>query len=172
MNKTTHESQWAHELKEELGLRKPRVESKEGIEEIKKALLSKECSHFRDFIQAWKSENSTVISTPKIVLSSVLGNSSAAETALNIIHITGPTTEDLHYHTSAVVGIILSGRGWFEKGMSKHRSECERVLAKTGDVIVIPKDAYHLFNCDEGDEIVVASVEISDKPLDYQRHFH
>jgi quercetin dioxygenase-like cupin family protein len=132
------------------------------------ALGTDHCSLFKGAALQWNSANSKVLSMPALRLSDTQG--SLVETGASIVCIAGPSNEPLHYHSSHLVGVVTRGSGWLcVPGLDK--AVPARLPVSSGDVVVIPKGALHLFDCDPDTEMDYVALEVSDGPIDYQKHW-
>jgi quercetin dioxygenase-like cupin family protein len=82
----------------------------------------------------------------------------------SLVEIRGQSEEDMHYHTSHIVGIVVHGSGYLRVPEGK-------LPAKKGDMVIIPRKAMHYFDCDPDGELTYVSLEVSDTEIDYQKHF-
>lgn len=142
---------------------------------IKQALAMPYASIIRDNYVEWesKSNNSTMISTPKFSLTEVVnqffGDDVNVECNVNAIYVDGPIDpeEKPHYHDSWVVGIIQKGDGKFIYEKLPKTEFITESVGK-GDIIVIPKGAKHVF---EADDLLYAAFEFGKEgDVHYQRH--
>jgi cupin len=125
---------------------------------------------------------------------------STIQAGASIVNISGPALDvESHYHISHLLGLVTHGQGWLnvpsKKGwlMSKtgerwmqvqlHPDECAESpnIGKTknedfalpvtqGDVIVLPRNAYHVFRCATGNKMAYIALEFSDHKTDFQAH--
>ena len=132
------------------------------------------CRVFSGAAQEWKTPSSDVLSSPVLSVSEVFA--SAARVAVSLVsvrHAAGVGTEPLHYHSSHVIGVGVRGMGWLrvvKNDFQQHHSTFERLSVEAGDVVLIPRGALHLFECEPAGEFAYIALEISDQPIDYQQH--
>ena len=131
----------------------------------------KRCVVFKEAGRAQKTGNSVLVSSPVVDILQVLNNASWIEATVSSVAIKGTSNEPLHYHTSHLIGLVVSGEGYLL--ISKENVEndgIDRVPVTVGDVIVIPRGAYHIFECDPTGELDYIALEFSDEAIDYQKH--
>jgi quercetin dioxygenase-like cupin family protein len=118
----------------------------------------------------WSSSNSVVRSLPALRVEDSLGGD-LQEVGASLVAISGPSDEPLHYHSSHLIGVVTSGRGWFCVPGEGGVANPVRQEVVAGDVVVIPRSVLHLFDCDPGGQLDYVSLEFSDKAIDYQKHW-
>lgn len=75
--------------------------------------------------------------------------------------------EPLHYHTSNIIGVVIEGCGKFRY---EHCANEINSLVKAGDVVLIPKDAFHVFECSSNESMKYIGLEFANSEIDYQMH--
>lgn len=135
------------------------------MENIAELLKLKKCTILNNWPRSTEAGNSIVTSAPPLKLDGVFPDMSKIELTTSLVQIKGPSEEPLHFHSSHLVGLIVRGMGYMKT------DEWDSVYIKQGDVIIIPREVNHYFTCDEGKEMDYISYEISDTPIDYQKHF-
>jgi quercetin dioxygenase-like cupin family protein len=131
----------------------------------------KRCVVFKGAGRAQKTGNSILVSSHVVDILQVLNNASRIEATVSSVAIKGTSNEPLHYHTSHLIGLVVSGQGYLL--ISKEDVEndgVDRVPVTVGDVVVIPRGAYHIFECDPNGELDYIALEFSDEAIDYQKH--
>src|ERR1017187_6196909 len=118
----------------------------------------------------------------------------------SIVRISGPAVDvGSHYHISHLVGLVVAGRGWLnvprgkgrlldKKGrrwvevpldprqwrnapnLGKQLNEEIGLRVNEGDIVVLPRGAYHVFRCAPGRKMEYIAFEFSDQQTDYQAH--
>lgn len=132
-------------------------------------LRLKHCTIIRETSNVWSSANSVVRSSPIADLSQLFGFSSQINCAVSLVSIQGISGEPLHYHTSHLIGLVVSGCGWILTDKNPEMKHQEQV--SLGDVIVIPKGVYHMFECGPEEAMDYIAMEVSDGIIDYQKHW-
>ena len=128
-----------------------------------------ECTFFESKIHSWISENSEVLSLPYINFVKFKNSFGFKNMSCSIVSIEGPSDEDLHYHTSWIIALAVKGRGIFEYKNPTNETQSRSV--EKGDILVLPKGIYHLFQTD-GQAFEYIAFEFSDKEIDYQKHLY
>lgn len=115
--------------------------------------------------------NSLVMSIPAINDVERFFPGRSCNIASSLVEIRGPTDEPLHFHSSHLIGLVVSGEGfcrYIQPGESvEHR---EQVLP--GDIVLLAQEAMHIFECEPGKTMTYVALEFSDREIDYQKHFH
>lgn len=133
------------------------------------ALRRPTCSVFRAAGQKWETPNSSVASVPGLGFPALKAACDPRNFTVSIVRVSGPTPEPLHYHISHIVGLVVSGRGEL-RYESEDGSE-STFEANEGDLVVIPKGAYHVFETKCGSPMEYIAFEFSEAELDYQAHW-
>jgi len=128
------------------------------------------CTVLRASSHGWSSANSTVYSTPIIDVMHVF-SLGRIEIGASIVRIEGECGEPLHFHISHLVGLVVRGCGWLCIPDEAETARVARVRVDTGDAVVIPRGALHLFECEPDGFLDYIALEISDRPIDYQKHW-
>lgn len=136
---------------------------------IEELFSRKECEVLKSSQHEWNSGNSTVSSTPPVDLAGIFG-SSHIEVGASVVRIVGESGEPLHFHSSHLVGLVVRGSGWLCRPNEQDGGISRRATAR-GDVVIIPRGALHLFECDRDGELEYIALEFSDGPIDYQKHW-
>ena len=132
-------------------------------------LRLKDCTVIKEASLTWSSANSIVRSSPITDLSQLFSLSCQINCAVSLVSIHGASGEPLHYHTSHLIGLVVRGSGWL---LTTKNSELEhQKQVGLGDVIVIPKGVYHIFECDPAGAMDYIALEVSDGIIDYQKHW-
>ena len=92
------------------------------------------------------------------------------EVGSSLVCIAGPSNEVLHFHSSHLIGVVTRGSGWLCVSIESSPF-VDKVAVSAGDVVVIPRGVFHLFDCDVTQELDYVALEVSDHPLDYQKHW-
>ena len=111
-----------------------------------------------------------VYSTPVIDASRLFPKSERRECAASLVCIKGRSGEDLHYHTSHIVGFITRGEGSLRLPAKSGNGETE-LPVRAGDVVIIPRGALHMFECAVAQEMDYLALEVSEVAIDYQKHW-
>lgn len=118
---------------------------------------------------AWGTGNSVVVSVPTLSVVPLFPMAPELNVTASLVSIQGDSPEPLHFHTSHLMGLVVRGSGdfrWEVEGEERTAEVC------TGDVVIIPRGALHFFNCLPGGSLDYVALEVSDGPIDYQKHFH
>ena len=129
-----------------------------------------ECTVLRASSHDWTSANSRVFSTPVVDVMQVF-SAQRVEIGASIVCIAGECGEPLHFHLSHLVGLVVRGGGWLCIPAPGDRTSVARVAVSVGDAVVIPRGALHLFECDPTGFLDYIALEVSDRPIDYQKHW-
>jgi quercetin dioxygenase-like cupin family protein len=113
---------------------------------------------------AYTAGNSLVYCGPDIFISHLFDHGEI-RVAMTTVVIYGNVKEELHHHTSHVFSYVIEGIGWLQV-------ENGGLMARAGDLVVIPRGVRHLFNCNDGDRMLIFAVEISDQPIDHQKNYY
>lgn len=132
---------------------------------IAELLKLKKCTILKKWPRSTDAGNSVVTSAPPLKLDGVFSDLSKVEITTSLVQIKGPSDEPLHFHSSHLVGLVVRGHGYMRT------DDWESAYVKQGDVVVIPRGVNHYFTCESGTEMDYISYEISDTPIDYQKHF-
>lgn len=91
--------------------------------------------------------------------------------SVNFISVCGPrsASEELHYHTSAIVGIVTDGSGFVDYQDNNMPTSAEIVC---GDVVIIPHKALHTFHTKEGGHLDYAVLEFGPDADGQKHHYH
>lgn len=129
------------------------------------------CAVIQGGSQVWSTPSSDVLSTPVLRVSEVFAIQSVSIAASLVSVRYSPTAveEQLHYHSSHVVGIGARGAGWL-RIPGTAQGQFDRLPVSAGDVVVIPKGGLHIFECDPRSEFDYVALELSDTSIDYQQH--
>ncbi len=136
-------------------------------DEINMTVFLKEmkCTILKNFATSWSTGNSVVSSAPVVNLKGIFADLDKANVTASLVHIEGVDDEDVHYHTSHVIGYTVSGEGKF---LTSRESDAPIFNVVAGDVVIIPRGAMHYFVSDSQMDWI--ALEISDMPIDYQKH--
>jgi mannose-6-phosphate isomerase-like protein (cupin superfamily) len=126
------------------------------------------CTLVRGFSESWTTDNSRVTSLPVLNLLNVFKDADVQLATASVVEINGPLPEDegVHYHLSHVVGMVFEGVG----SIISH-VEGESVEVHEGDLVIIPRGVMHFFTSTPGHVMRWVAMEVSDRPIDYQKHF-
>ena len=136
---------------------------------ILEAIRTGECALFKKATLEQDTHSSKVYSLPSLPVLQLFNCDRPINTSTNFMVISGGLDEALHYHTSHVFGFVVRGEGVFclrKKGVKRET----RLPVSSGDLVVIPRGALHLFECEKG-QLEVVTLEVSDRDLDYQSHY-
>ncbi len=135
---------------------------------ITAALQANYCTLICEYSQSWNTENSIVTSLPIIDLMQVFNDSLLKLATASVVEINGPLPErePVHYHLSHVIGMVFEGRGKLIAHL-----DGEAVSVNPGDLVIIPRGAMHFFETEEGGIMKWIAMELSDRPIDYQKHY-
>ena len=133
--------------------------------DIKEFLGEMRCTAIKNFATSWSTGNSVVSSAPIVNLTGVFPDLGKTNITASLVHIEGVDDEDVHYHTSHVIGYVVSGEGKF---MVSREKDSPIFGISAGDVVVIPRGAMHYFISETKMDWI--GLEISDLPIDYQKH--
>ena len=116
------------------------------------------------------------------------------------MRIEGPAYDvDSHYHISHLVGLVVEGKGWLNvprggasvlarkgarwvhlagprgklngvPGVGVKAHEEMGFALTAGDVVVLPRGAFHVFRCFTNGRMEYIALEFSDYQTDYQAH--
>lgn len=126
--------------------------------------------HFRQAAtKAWSSENSEVISLPAFDFTQLFAGRPNQNIACSLVSISGHSSEPLHFHTSNVVGIMTKGSGTLKHKAANSAKEVHTEVS-LGDVMFIPVRILHSFETPIGGLLEYIAFEISEAPIDYQKH--
>ena len=133
------------------------------------AINANHCCHFwtNDRLK-WSSANSDVVSLPSFDFKRIFGKLPQRNLACSLVSISGPTDEDLHFHTSDVIGLVTKGRGRLRH---IEAGKCQATDVVVGDICVIPSRVLHLFDTEPGGLIEYIALEASSHEIDYQKHW-
>jgi mannose-6-phosphate isomerase-like protein (cupin superfamily) len=123
------------------------------------------CVAIKSFATSWSTGNSVVNSAPIVNLAGMFPDLSKVNVTASIVHIEGVDDEEVHYHTSHVIGYVVSGEGQF---MVSRDPAFPILDIVAGDVVIIPRGAMHYFVSSTKMDWI--ALEISDLPIDYQKH--
>jgi len=129
------------------------------------------CVFLQRAVNTWSSANSRVTSLPAFDLLRAFSRLSHYNVASSLVSIAGPSTEPLHFHTSHVFGVATKGRGVLRHKIIGQPEEL-RTIVEEGDVALIPSTVLHLFETEDNGIFEYIAVEVSEKPIDYQKHWH
>jgi quercetin dioxygenase-like cupin family protein len=136
-----------------------------GIEsEVAEAFQECRCAVIRPRQAAYTAGNSLVYCGPDIVVSDLFAERHL-RVATTVVIIYGHADEELHRHTSHVLSCLIEGNGCLY-------GETWEFEARPGDLVVIPRGVRHVFNCAEGQRMLIFAVEISDGPIDHQKNYY
>lgn len=125
------------------------------------------CVAIKNFATSWSTGNSIVNSAPIVNLAGMFPDLSKVNVTASMVHIEGVNDEDVHYHTSHVVGYVIHGEGQLMVSRDPSFPVLDIVA---GDVVIIPRGAMHYFVSNTKMDWI--ALEISDLPIDYQKHLH
>jgi quercetin dioxygenase-like cupin family protein len=131
------------------------------------------CTLIHGKSRKWESSNSTVFSCPALDLNGVFARESRLEAGASLVSIDGEADEDLHFHTSHLLGTVVRGEGFLcvpTDLANAQAGRISRIPVQPGDVVVIPRGALHIFQCEVGKRLEYIALEVSDSPIDYQKH--
>ena len=136
--------------------------------EIREALGLRACSILHGRGNDWNTMNSVVFSIPAMTQSDLATICSPKNVTCSLVRVMGPTAEPLHFHTSYIVGLIVSGEGiLLNRGIGNFdRSD----VVSIGDIVVIPRGAPHVFTTRPEGRMEYIALEFSDREIDYQAH--
>lgn len=137
------------------------------IKNIKELLDKKECVFWKNSSELWVTENSTVESSPVIKLEEIYEAIQEIRVAISLVDVKPKKGEPLHYHDSHVIGVITEGNAVFRY---KKNNEEKQIAVEQGDVVLIPENAYHVFECDDTQKMKYMALEFASKEIDYQKH--
>jgi quercetin dioxygenase-like cupin family protein len=132
-------------------------------------LSLRHCTVLKGRGQAWTTPNSLVASVPALSLGALSTACPPSNLTTSIVKVAGPTHEPMHFHTSFIVGLVVTGSGILRFQNAARREAAERV--ECGDVIIIPRGALHVFITADAETMDYIALEFSDKELDYQAHW-
>lgn len=139
---------------------------------IKDILERTECVVYKGVANIWEAGNSTVTSSPAIDIFNIFSSTERIEVAVNLVSVQDISEEPLHYHSSHLIGVIVRGKGVLLTSKINNRQEAiEKTAVSVGDVVVIPRGANHIFQCNYSEELHYIALEFSDKAIDYQKHW-
>lgn len=133
--------------------------------DIKEFFKEMKCTIIKNFATSWSTGNSVVNSAPIVNLKGVFPDLDKTNVTASIVHIEGVDDEDVHYHTSHVIGYTFAGEGKF---LTSRAVDAPIFDVKAGDVVIIPRGAMHYFVSDTTMDWL--ALEISDMSIDYQKH--
>ena len=136
---------------------------------IAEALQATRCTVFPGAGRRWRTPNSKVMSVPSLPMAAFACVCDVRNATTSIVRVSGTTPESLHYHTSHVIGLAVGGVGLL-RTVSAAGSEESRPI-ESGDIVVIPKGALHVFESPESGSMEYIAFEFSDGALDYQAHW-
>lgn len=117
----------------------------------------------------WKSTNSQVVSLPSFDFRSLFEGLPYRNIACSLVAISGPTDENLHFHTSDVIGLVTKGAGRLRHAVGSAAATATEVTA--GDICFIPNRVLHLFDTEYRGELEYIALEMSAVDIDYQKHW-
>lgn len=132
---------------------------------IGELLQMQRCTVVSSAAQVGKMGNSVLTSVPVLKLSELFADIRSIELTASWVKIRGASTEPVHYHTSHLVACLVQGMGWL-------RTDQGREVVVIGDVVVIPRGINHFFDPDPAVGLDYIAYEISDSPIDYQKHYN
>lgn len=133
--------------------------------DMKEFLKEMKCTAIKNFATSWSTGNSIVNSSPIVNLAGLFPDLTKVNVTASIVHIEGVDDEDVHYHTSHVIGYVVNGEGQF---MVSRENGSPIFDITAGDVVIIPRGAMHYFVSNTKMDWI--ALEISDLPIDYQKH--
>jgi len=133
-------------------------------------LKTPECVVIRRGSASWQTPTSAVESIPAISLSALGLDPKRIEVATSVVTVRGGSDEDLHFHSSHVVGLAIRGSGVLRTASRQSPRDERRLVLEPGDLVLIPRGALHLFETNDSPEFVYVGLEFSDAPIDYQQH--
>lgn len=133
---------------------------------VNKLLLQPLCAIVRSPSVSWSTGNSVVTSSPVLSVTDIFTGHKAVNVTASLVQINGRTDEPVHYHTSHVVGMVVSGRGFF---LTSREAGAREFDVTPGDLVIIPQGAMHYFVSDE--PMAWIALEVSHLPIDYQKHY-
>jgi quercetin dioxygenase-like cupin family protein len=137
------------------------------INNVSMLIASEECYLWKGSSEFWSTENSNVESSPVLLLEEVFRNIGGVRVAVSYVDVLPKIGEPLHYHISTVIGIVVAGKAVFR---FRRKGEEEMIDVEKGDVFLIPKYAYHVFECAGEQSMQYVGLEFADQDIDYQRH--
>lgn len=132
---------------------------------VEKFLEEMKCTAIKSFATSWSTGNSIVNSAPVVNLKGMFPDLAKVNVTASIVHIEGVDDEEVHYHTSHVIGYVVGGEGQFMVSRDENSPVFDIVA---GDVVIIPRGAMHYFVSDTKMDWI--ALEISDMEIDYQKH--
>jgi oxalate decarboxylase/phosphoglucose isomerase-like protein (cupin superfamily) len=127
------------------------------------------CTVLRGRGQEWATPNSVVASIPALTLEILSSACLPKNLTASIVKVAGPTHEPMHFHTSYIVGLVVAGSGSLLSQDASGQEARERVIS--GDVVIIPRGALHVFVTEAEEAMDYIALEFSDGELDYQAHW-
>jgi mannose-6-phosphate isomerase-like protein (cupin superfamily) len=132
---------------------------------ISKLLAKLECTVLRNAAIVASMGNSRLTSAPVLKLDGLFPDLRVVEVTATWVSIRDDaTTEPVHYHTSHLVACVVQGMGWL-------RTDTELTPVLVGDAVVIPRGVGHFFDPDPAVGLDYIAYEVSDSPIDYQKHY-
>lgn len=132
--------------------------------------LKASCTVLPGFATSWQSSNSTVTSSPIVDFAQWCGSNKMRFSTVSLVEIRGRSGEELHFHLSHLVGLVISGHGEFHY-LDDSGSRCMTPVRR-GDAVVIPIDAMHIFEAGDGEEMAYIALDLGPDMPDYQKHHH
>lgn len=133
------------------------------------AVMRNQCTLFLGRMNKWNSANSSVTSCPCLSPQLLFPGARDIEVGASLVAISGPSGESLHFHSSHLIGVVVKGSGVLLSMSPNGDQRADRV--SVGDCVVIPRGVLHLFECTGGESMDYVALEVSDSPIDYQKHF-
>lgn len=107
--------------------------------------------------------NSLVILTPQMLVRNTLMTPSEDGkhwVGLHELYIWGEEVDRPHNHNSAVVQMLMQGRGWMSWWPQGPDGPQERMPIQAGDIVVLPQGVWHHSNCEVGEHLLTVGVEL------------
>lgn len=142
------------------------------FEKLSGVLKGTDCAVYKRAALLWRDGNSAVTSSPAVDLLRLFKAAGRVEVAVNFVSIQGACGEPLHYHTAHLIGVVVRGGGYLLTGKGENKQgEVDMTPVAVGDLVVIPRGAYHIFECKPSGGLDYVALEFSDAAIDYQKHW-
>lgn len=142
------------------------TEHQDGLSEhISEAIRREECTVYRNVGLAWSSNNSTVTTCPPLEIQSMVNRPEAIHAAMSFVSVTGRSDEQLHHHSSHLLGIVVGGEGHLLTPRNTGE-DMARTPLTSGDLFVVPRGSRHVIECDSDKGLKFISLEISDEEIE------
>jgi oxalate decarboxylase/phosphoglucose isomerase-like protein (cupin superfamily) len=118
---------------------------------------------------SWETDNSIVMSIAELTTKALAVACIPEWMTASIVRVSGPTVHPLHFHTSYVIGVVVHGLGTLH--MRNEAGDDVEKEVRNGDIVYIPRGAFHVFSTEPGGSMDYVAFEFSDRPIDYQAHY-